>query len=197
LTRQRFVPEFDVVAMLLSVAALLILLFFGIGNPDILPELGIAFAFWFVGFLGPLSLGLVQKPHGLSLGKLFGICTIAGLVILAFFGMNFAYSAASSAQDVFMLDKAVSFAVGVSEELFFGVFLLTLLINWVGTGKLVAIVASSAVHAVYHIPTWGSNIETLAVFFGCFLVARTAFVYVMPKVGVILGAHGLWNVVAG
>jgi len=187
----KFHPEFDVVAVMLSVVSLLILLYFGIAIPSFSQNLWVAYAFWIAGFIGANSLGLVQRSQALTFEKIFGIATFAGIIILAFFGINFAY--AHLPQNVMFADKFISFAVGISEELFFGVFVLGLLINYVGLEPILAIFLSAGVHSFYHVPNWGYNPSLLILFFFCFFVARSVYVFAYPKVGVILAAHGVWN----
>lgn len=121
--------------------------------------------------------------------------TLIGLVVLVFSGVNYAY--AQLPQDVWS-ERLGTGSVGIAEEIFFGVFLLGLLINWLGLNSILAIVLTAATHATYHYWIYGTNLTVMSLFFVCFVLARAIYVFVFPKVGLLLGAHGLWNfLVAG
>ncbi len=187
-----FHPEFDVIAVLLAVASLLILLFFGLSQPEFFKSYWVAFAFWLVGFPASMMMGLVQMEKALNIKRIMIIFLGAGFIILVFTGLNLGY-AQSQPQDLWLSDKLVSFSVGVCEELFFGVFLLGLLINFAHFHPLLAIGISAAAHSVYHVPNLGSDPKLLTLFFLGFFIARCVYVYLYQKVGVLALAHGAWN----
>jgi len=188
----KFTPEFDRVGVALAFAALLILLYFGLTVNTFVQDLWVAFAFWMAGFFGTVALGLARLSKSLNIKQLFTIFVGTGLILVCFFGISTAYGMIP--QDIFIAEKALSFGIGVSEELFFGVFLLSILINYLGLDRIISIVLSAGLHSFYHIPQWGINPLQLSLFFICFFVARSVYVFVFPKVGVLLGAHGFWNV---
>jgi hypothetical protein len=184
--------------MVLSLASILILLYFGILSPSLMRETWVAYAFWATGFFGSLGLGLVKRSKKLSLTTMVEITIFTGLILAAFLGVNTLYVVAVQG-DVLSLtnDKIFQFAIGVSEELFFGVFLLGLLINWVQLPPALAVLLSAGVHTVYHIPSWGSEPHLMLLFFVAFTAARSIYVFVYPYAGIILGGHGFWNLGAG
>jgi hypothetical protein len=188
----KFSPEFDRVGVALAFAALLILLYFGLTVNTFFQDLWVAFAFWMIGFFGTVTLGLARLSKSLNLRQLFTIFVGTGLILVCFFGISTAYGMIP--QDIFIAEKALGFGIGVSEELFFGVFLLSILINYLGLDRIISIVLSAGLHSAYHIPQWGINPLQLSLFFISFLVARSVYVFLFPKVGVLLGAHGFWNV---
>lgn len=188
----KFQPEFDRVGVALAFAALLILLYFGLTVNTFVQDLWVAFAFWMAGFFGTVALGLARMSKNMNLKQLFTIFVGTGLILVCFFGISTAFGMVP--QDIFIAEKALGFGIGVSEELFFGVFILAILINYLGLDKIVSIVLSAGLHSAYHIPQWGINPLQLTLFFVSFLVARSIYVFVFPKVGVLLGAHGFWNV---
>lgn len=120
------------------------------------------------------------------------ILLFAGVIFVAYFGLNQAYGFMQG-QEIFSNDALISGAIGVCEELFFGVFLIGVSINLLHLPPLVAIFGTSGIHAFYHVPNLGFNPMMLALFFACFVVARTIYVFILPKAGVILTAHGVWN----
>jgi hypothetical protein len=183
-----FRPEFDVVALAFAVAALLILLYNGLVAKSFVQTYWVAFAFWLVGVPGSFALRLVSPAKQLSLNTVMAVVLGSGLILAVFAGLNTAYANLGPGE-LWLSDRFLSFSIGICEELFFGVFLLLRL------PSIVAIVASSAVHAGYHVPNWGASPMILALFFISFLVARCVYVYFFPKVGVLLAAHGLWNFV--
>ena len=187
---KRFQSDFDLVGLGLSIAAGLLLLYFGLGFENFARDYWVAYAFWVTGFFGSIFLGFAKRSRSIKPKTLVGIFLGIGVIVLAFSGINFAYS--QKPLDVWS-ERVGSGAVGVSEELFFGVFLIGLLINWLHLNKLVVVVASAGVHSIYHIPTWGSNVAVLSLFFVSFLFARAMYVFLFPKVGMLVGAHGLWN----
>ena len=187
----KFQPEFDRVGLAICLAALLILLYFGLTVEGLAQNLWVAYALWLTGFFGTFALGLARRSQTLNLQGMFMVFVGVALIFLCFYGVSFAY--ASVPQDIAWGSKAISFGIGVSEELFFGVFALGLLINWLHVAAPFAIAGTSLVHALFHIPNWGTNPSQIAFFFICFVVARSIYVYVFPKVGVLVGAHGLWN----
>lgn len=191
----KFQPQFDNVGMLLSVASIMILLYFGLAMPNLAKDLWVAFAFWMVGFGGSLGLGIVQRSKQFNLSIFISMIVAIGFILIVFTAMNYVYFSLPTSQDVFLADRLLSFAIGVCEELFFGVFILGVLINWMGFHPVFAIVVSSGVHSIYHIPNWHSSLSLTFLFFMCFVVARFVYVYFLPKVAVLLGAHGFWNLV--
>lgn len=184
-------PEFDRVGLTLSIASLLILLYFGLTVTSFMQNLWVAFAFWIVGFGGSLGLGLARRSSGLTLKLLFETGLISGVIMTMFFFVNLGYSGLPS--EIWLGEKLVSFAIGVSEELFFGVFLLSILIIWLKVPPPLAIIISAGSHAWYHVPNWGFNPALITLFFISFVAARTVYVYFFPKVGALLAAHGFWN----
>jgi hypothetical protein len=186
----KFQPEFDKVAMILSVSAIVILLYFGLADPSLIKEYWVAFAFWFVGFT--YAMLFTKKARGLSLTSFLTIGIFAGLIMGMFAGISFV----TAKMEIVSSDQTLAFAIGISEELFFGVFLLCMLIR-IGFNPVVAILISSGSHTVYHVPKWGANIPQLWFFFACFTVMRSIFVFAYPKIGVILSAHGFWNLLVG
>jgi hypothetical protein len=192
----KFQPEFDVVGVGCSLAAILILLFYGLTTPEFAQDLWVAFAFWIIGFTAALGLGITKRGSAFSFLGLFKISLVAGLIIIIFEGVNFAYFTLTP-QELISGGQLVGFAIGVSEELFFGVFLLGILINYLQLHPIIAIIGSAAVHTFYHTPNWGMNPQLMMLFFSCFFIARTIYVFVFPKVGVILAAHGVWNFLVG
>jgi hypothetical protein len=191
----QFEAEFDRVGLSLSLGSILILLYFGLTNPAFISDYWVAFAFWLTGFTGSI-LFFTRRTMALNLDKIVMIAVMASLTMLAFAGINVAY-AMLAGQQIFIDLAFTSFAFGVAEELFFGVFLLGTLINWVGLNPVLAILISSGVHSFYHVPTWGQNPMLLMLFFTCFVVARSLYVFVYPKVGFLVGAHGFWNLGVG
>ena len=190
----KFAPEFDRSAVVLSVASLLILLYFGLSNPMFFQEYWVAYAFWMTGFTFSFFF-LARKSQTATLQSMVKIGFFIAIILLFFVGANVAY-ASFAEQQIMLAEKLASFAVGVAEELFFGVMLLILLINftiWPLNNRIFAILISSGVHALYHVPRMGENLPLLGLFFICFAFARTIFVFYYSKVGVILGAHGFWN----
>jgi len=186
-----FHPEFGRTGLSLSIASILILLYFGLSNPAFISDYWVAFAFWFVGFSGSIMF-FTKRTTLLTFNKLFQIGVFTSITLLAFSGVNYAFALAQK-QEIVITAHLSSFAIGISEELFFGVFLLGFLINWLRFNPVFAILISSGVHSVYHVPAWGNNPMLLMLFFTCFVFARSLYVFVYPKVGVLLGAHGLWN----
>ncbi len=187
----KFMPEFDRVGVALAFAALLILLYFGLTVNTFTQNLWVAFAFWIAGFFGTMLFGLAKRSQSLNLKGLFSIFVGTGLILVMFFGVSTVYGLMP--QDLFIAERALGFGVGVCEELFFGVFILSVLINWVGLDRIIAIIISAAVHAFYHVPQWGFNPFQISLFFVSFVVARSIYVFFFPKIGVLLGAHGFWN----
>lgn len=185
----KFQPRLDFVGMAFSFAAILILLFFGLTSGSFAPDYWVAFAFWFIGFFGMVFM--VQRSKSFNIHNLFIIAVGTAAILVAFFGLSWGVNQIPG--DLLPASKLVNFAIGVSEELFFGVFCLTALINWMAAHPLVAIGATSIGHALYHIPTWGADPVQLAYFFTAFFIARTVYVYMAPYVGVLVGAHGIWN----
>jgi membrane protease YdiL (CAAX protease family) len=190
----RFIAELDRISIIISVAALVILLYFGISNPEYFRAYWVAYAFWLTGFFGSITLGLTRRSKTLSLQSFISTAVITGLIITSFYLVNYGF-AALAPQDIIGSDKLIHFANGVAEELFFGIFLLGLLINWIGFPPLFAVIVSAGVHALYHVPNWGYN-PTIMLFFVCFTIARVIYL-LYPKAGILLGAHGLWNLVVG
>lgn len=188
----KFTPEFDRVGVALAFAALLILLYFGLTVNTFFQDLWVAFAFWMAGFFGTVALGLAQLGRNLNLKRLFIIFVGMAFILVCFWGISSVYGRIP--QDIFLGEKVLSFGIGVSEELFFGVFILIASIRFLGLNRIIAIVLSAGLHSAYHIPQWGINPVQESFFFVCFLAARFAFVFLFPKVGVLLGAHGFWNV---
>ena len=189
---QRKPPELDMLGASAAILALLVLLYFGLASKSFSQTYWVAFAFWIVGFIGSYVLGFFKPSPRLSLNTLIGVFVGTGLIIAAFTGLNVAY-AQMKPQDLYLTDRLLSFSIGVCEELFFGIFLIGMLTTLIRLPNMVAIIASSGVHTVYHVPAWGTNPMTLSLFFVSFLIARAVYVYFMPKVGVLLAAHGLWN----
>ena len=190
----KFVPEFDRSAVVLSIASLLILLYFGLSNPMFFQDYWVAYAFWMTGFTFSFFF-LARKSKTATLQSMVKIGFFIAIILLFFVGANIAY-ASFTEQQIVLADKLVSFAVGVSEELFFGVMLLILLINftmWPLNNRIFAVLITSGVHSLYHVPKWGQNPQLLILFFVCFAFARSVFVFYYPKIGVLLGAHGFWN----
>jgi hypothetical protein len=187
----KFQPEFDRVGVALSFASLLILLYFGLTVTDFVQNLWVAYAFWTVGFFGTFALGFARRSQALTLNSMFAIFVGTGLILLCFFGISTVYG--QLPHDVWLANKAVNFGIGVSEELFFGVFVLSLLINWLGVDRIIAILISAGVHSLYHVPSWGTDPLQISYFFIAFVAARTVYVFMFPKVGVLLAAHGGWN----
>ena len=179
----------------MSIASILILLYFGLSNPAFISDYWVAFAFLFVGFSGSIMF-FTKRTTLLTFNKLFMIGVFTGLTLMSFAGINYAFALAQQ-QDIMITERLSSFAVGVAEELFFGIFLLGFLINWLRFNPVFAIIISSGIHSVYHVPAWGSDAPLLMLFFMCFVVARSLYVFVFPKVGMLLGAHGLWNLGVG
>jgi len=187
----RFIATFDRIGLILSLTAILILLYVGLLTPGLARDLWVAYAFWMAGFFGSLLFGFTRRDK-LRFGTIVLVVIFIALILAAFFAINTAYSVALSGETM-VTERLLSFAVGVSEELFFGIFILGLLINWVGFNPVLAIVLSAAGHAAYHIPNWGGDPFLLSLFFISFMVARAVYVFAAPYVGVLVGAHGFWN----
>jgi hypothetical protein len=186
----KFIADFDRVGIALSIASLLILLYFGLTVESFAKNYWVAYAFWIAGFLGSNLLGLTRRSVKVSLKSVLGIFIASAFIILIFTGVNFAYA---HTQDVWNAERLGSVGVGIAEELFFGVFILGLLINWLNVPRLLAVLATAIGHACYHIPQWGFDPGVITVFFICFTIARAVYVFFLPKVGVLLLAHGGWN----
>lgn len=189
---RRFIAEFDRVGLALWLGALLTLLYFGIGKPELYQEIWVAFAFLFVGFVGSYTLGLTKFSSKFKIENLFVMGVLVAVIIGLFFAANIVYSS-TVPQELIPTDKLLAAAIGIAEEIFFGVFVLGLLINILGVNKVGAIIASALAHAVYHIPNWGTDPKILALFTFCFVASRSIYVYVFPKVGLLLAGHGFWN----
>ena len=189
----RFVAEFDRAAIFMSMAAILILLYFGLAYPTFTYDYWVAFAFWTIGFFGSLFLGITKRTTALSIPKLLTTAVFTAILLVIFIVINEVYAVAVEAQQVLIAEKLVSAAIGISEELFFGVFLLGLLINLLSFPRFISILASSGVHTYYHVARGGFDPLLLWVFFMSFTLARTVYVYFWPRVSIILGAHGFWN----
>jgi hypothetical protein len=187
----KFKAEFDRVGLALSVASIIILFYMGIASPELAQQMWVAFGFWFVGFF--YALIFCKRAKLFSFGSLFLTLVMIGLLLGVLSTINFVYASL----EVVITGNVLSFAVGVAEELFFGIFLLDLLINRVGANPVVAILLSSGSHALYHIPNWGSDSSLMLVFFISFTAMRTVYVFFYPKVGILLGAHGIWNFMVG
>jgi hypothetical protein len=191
----KFVADFDLVGLILSVAAGMLLLFFGLSYQDFAKDYWVAYAFWVTGFFGTLLFGFARRSKTVNPKVLLTMFALIGIIVLAFSSVNYAY--AQLPQDVWS-ERVGTSGVGVAEEIFFGVFLLGLLINWLGLNRILAVVVSAGVHAVFHRWIFGTDVTVLTLFFVCFVLARSIYVFVFPKVGLLLGAHGLWNfLVAG
>ena len=186
----RFQSDFDLVGLGLSVAAVLVLLYCGLSFENFARDYWVAYAFWVTGFFGSILLGFAKRSRYLKLKKFLFIILGIGVLVLAFSAFNFGF--AQKPQDVWG-EKAGSAAVGIAEELFFGVFLIGIAINWLHVNRIIVIIGSAAIHSAYHIPQWGINPTIEALFFVSFLFARALYVLVFPKVGMIVGAHGVWN----
>jgi len=186
-----FKAEFDRVGLALSVAAIIILFYVGIASPGLAEQLWVAFGFWAVGFF--YALVFFQKSKVFSFTSLFLILLMIGVLLGILSTINFVYASL----DVEVTGSFLTFAVGVSEELFFGAFLLHLLIRFLDVHPAIAILVSSGAHALYHIPNWGADTNLLLVFFISFAAIRTTYVFFFPKLGILLGAHGIWNFIVG
>jgi hypothetical protein len=189
----KFLANFDIVGLTVGLAAILILLYFGVLRPSVLLETWAAYAFWAIGFFGSLGLGLVKRTKTLTLTRGVEILMFTGIILAVFLSINIAYTGLQGDILSITSNKVFQFAIGVSEELFFGVFLLGILINWLNLQPALAVLASAAVHTVYHIPNWGAEPHLLLLFFVSFAVARAVYVFLYPYVGVIVSAHGFWN----
>jgi hypothetical protein len=183
----KFTPEFDRVGLALAAASIVILLYMGIASPGLAQQLWVAFAFWGVGFF--YALVFCKKSKAFSFSSITLVLIVIGLLLAVLSTINFAYAS----MEFQLTGNLLSFAIGVAEELFFGIFLLGLLISFVGVHPVIAILISSGSHALYHIPNWGSDMKLLLMFFISFTAIRTVYVFFFPKVGVLLGAHGIWN----
>lgn len=188
----KFIADFDVAAMQLSVAALIIMLYFGVAYPQQSQARWVSFAFWGIGFLGSLYLGLVKRTASMSMKTWLIMALMVILALGAFVGLNLAYGSFTQGS-INIGAKLDSFALGIAEELFFGVFLLGLLINWLRVNPIFAILGTSAVHSYYHVPNWGSSLPLLLLFFISFTLIRCIYVFYFRKVGFLLAAHGFWN----
>jgi hypothetical protein len=186
----RFQADFDIIGLGLTLAAGMLLMYFGLSFENFAANYWVAYAFWVTGFFGSLVFGFAKRSKTLKPTTLLTICAFVGLIVLAFSGINFAYS--QMPLDAWS-ERVGTAGVGISEEIFFGVFLLGLLINWLGLNKVLAVVVSAAVHSGYHVFAYGTDIKVLSLFFVCFTFARAVYVFLYPKVGVLVGAHGLWN----
>jgi membrane protease YdiL (CAAX protease family) len=187
-----FQGEFDRVALALSLAAIMILLYFGLANPGFFQDYWVAFAFWIVGFFGSLLLGFTKRTAQLSFNNLVMIGVMTGALLGIFLVLNIVYGI-NQPQEIQLSSKFLSLAIGISEELFFGVFIIGFLINWLGFPAVIAILVSAGSHSLYHIPNWGANPQMLMLFFACFAIARSVYVFIFRKVGMLLAAHGIWN----
>jgi len=189
----RFIADFDIAGVGLSVTAVAILFFFGLQQPNLFKELWVAFGFWFVGFFGSYFLGIVHRTRIFTLAKLLSIGIMTGILIIIDLSIQYAFEIAVQGSVAILSAKLMSFAIGVSEELFFGIFLLGILINWLQLNPALAILISAGSHTFYHIPNWGSNPIILTIFFIGFLISRSIYVYIFPKAGMLLGWHGILN----
>lgn len=168
----------------------MLLMYFGLSFQNFAANYWVAYAFWVTGFFGSLLFGFAKRSKIIKATTLITVCAFVGIIVLAFSAINFAY--AQVRMDVWS-ERLGTSAVGVSEEVFFGVFLLGLLINWVSFNKILAVVISAGVHSAYHIFVYGTDLKVLSLFFVSFIFARAVYVFLYPKVGVLVGAHGLWN----
>lgn len=189
----KFIADFDRVGIALSISAILILFYFGLLNPQMFQTHWVAYTFWMTGFFGSISLGLVRRTKIFSLSALLNIGMWTGIIIIVWAGLNYSYATAIEASTTLVSLKMESFAIGICEELFFGVFLLGILINWIGLHPILAIPLTALSHAVYHVPQWGVDFTLVALFTIVFIMARSMYVFCFPKVGALLGAHGFWN----
>ena len=193
---KRFQPEFDIVAVMISIAAGLLLLFFGLSDPELAKMLWVAYAFWGTGFFASLALGLIRHTTAFNFTKMVIGVAITGAIIMVYYGINTVYVNVHGLQ-LLESSKLLSFAIGVSEELFFGVFILGILINYAGLNRIIAVLASAAIHTGFHTIAWGLEPSLLWVFFTCFTISRAIYVLAFPRVSVILAAHGVWNWLVG
>ena len=189
-----FRADFDIVGLGFSLGSIAILFYFGLMFPAFFQTYWVAFGFWIVGFFGSYFLGIIQPSKLMTFNKILGIAVMTGLLILIDFGIQTVFAVAVQGTTMDMIaTKALSFSVGVSEELFFGIFALGILINWMGLHPFLAILISAVGHTFYHVPNWGANPFLLCMWFLTFLVMRSLYVYVFPKAGMLLGWHGIFN----
>jgi len=191
-----FQAQFDRIALMLSLAFIMILFYFGLAIPNFVKDYWVAFGFWIVGFFGSILTGITKRTVALSLSNVIVTGGMIGLLILVFAGLNIVYGTVQ-AQEIMFGQKLLSFAVGIAEELFFGIFCLGFVINWLRFPSVLAIFVVSGGHALYHVPNWGANPPLLMLFFTCFVMARSLYVFVFPKAGMLLGSHGVWNLGVG
>jgi membrane protease YdiL (CAAX protease family) len=186
-----FRPEFDRPAIALSLSAIIILFYFGLSEPSLYMDLWVAFGFWMVGFFGSYLL-FTAKSKAFTFQRLLEMGLMTGTSIGIMAVINYSYAILVQASTTLVTLKLMNFAIGISEELFFGVFLLTALMR-IGFHPALAILGTSIIHSIYHIPNWGANMGLLLLFTISFIIIRTVFVYFYPKVGFLLGVHGFWN----
>jgi len=176
-----FKAQFDFLGLGLSFLAICILFYYGLVY-GFIQELWVAFGFWFVGFFGSYFLVVTQRSRMFNLYTLITTSLMAGVLIAIDLGLQYAFAIATRSSIDFGA-KLMSMGIGISEELFFGIFALGFLINWLHFPSPVAIIISSASHSWYHAPQWGTNPILLTTFFVGFLVTRSIYVYLFPKVG--------------
>jgi len=186
----KFAPEFDTVAVALSITAIVILLYYGIAIPGLATQIFVAFCFWLTGFF--YAMVFCKRTKILSFGTIFTTVVFVALAIVGLYAINVAFGLMLP-NEVYVSQKLLSSAIGVSEELFFGVFLLCVMINFLQLNPVIAIIISAGVHTGYHSINWGTDPKIMLLFFACFVSIRTMFVFVWPKIGLLLGAHGIWN----
>lgn len=190
----KFVANFDVVAIVISVAAIVVLLYYGITVPALASNMWVAYAFWFTGFFGSLFLGITKRTKWLTPKMLLEIVFFTAIILGVFMAVNMFYTTAIEGDILSSLPgKALAASIGVSEELFFGVFLIGLLVNWLRVPPAFAVIVSAGVHTAYHVPNWGANPTLLMLFFLSFAIMRTIYVFVCPYVSILLAGHGIWN----
>lgn len=186
----KFVPEFDTVAVALSVASIVILLYYGLAIQGLATQIFVAFCFWMAGFF--YALMFCKHTKILSLATIFTTLVFVGIAIIGLYSINISFGLLAP-QEVLASQKLFGFSIGVCEELFFGVFLLCVLINWLHLHPVISILISAGSHSWYHSVNWGTDPKLLLLFFFCFVFVRSLFVFAWQKIGLLLGAHGIWN----
>lgn len=191
---RQFQPEFDLVAMILTLIAFSVLLFSGLAQPQLFRDLWVAYAMFSAGFFGSFALGLVTPPQKMMLGNMLQIVFYATIGVVAIFVIQLSYGIFAPGSGLGeLLVKPLEFSIGVAEELFFGVLLLGILVRMVMLDPVLSVLITSGVHTAFHIPNWGQSPMLLLMFFGCFTGMRLIYVLFYHKVGVLLLAHGGWN----
>lgn len=181
----------DRLSVIAAVASFVILMEYELLANIPLPEFLTLAIFWCIAFPGSIAGKIVVLEKGMNFRHMVPLVIAVSMGLLVFSSINLVFGL-FQAGSIYWASRIVSAAVGVIEELFFGVFGLGVLIK-AGLPPPPAIVLVSAAHTCYHIPHWGANPLVLGVFFLCFCGVRFVYVYWFQHTSTLLLSHGLWN----